>query len=1034
MRLALFAGVFFLRRRSRRILVSFCNLHLISRRSTGRSAAEAALRSAYVGRLEQGSTEFRLLGPLEVFKDGAPVPLGGVQQRALLALLLLAPNEAVPRERVVDVLWRERPPASAINSVQVQVHGLRRLLGPDRIETRGSAYLLHADPGEVDVLRFRGAMEEGRGALAALDPASALRRLEGALGLWRGEPLADLPGELLSDERRRLWDERRSTVELAIEAKLALRRHDEVIVEVEGLITEEPFREPLYGQLMLALYRSGRQADALEVYQRARRLLGEELGVAPGPALRELERAVLRQDASLESGPVAPRSNLPPGREELVGRAAALEELVALVCGDTARLLTLTGPGGVGKTTLAIATALRLREEFVDGVYFVDLAALDASAAVAPAILSVLGVALQPGLSSSETLRSELRGKRALLVLDNFERLLAAGPLVGGLVAAAPFLRVLVTSRRRLRVAAEHEVVVPPLQLPPATSDFAALAANDSVALFVQHALGADRSFALTEQNASAVAAVCRALGGLPLALELAAARVKLVTPQEIVERIEHPLALLSEGARDFPERHQTLRATIDWSYELLGSSGRHLFSQLSVFRGGCTLEAFETVCEADLEDLASLVDHSLVQRRQDARDRARFELLDPVRQYAAEKLGADPGELNRVRRRHALYFVQLAEGVAPQLIGAAAPEALQRLNEEHDNLRAALGYALEHEPELGFQLVGALLRYWDSAGRGREARAWLDQALPHGKVGATTPAHARALLVLGRQLIDEGEHERAEEAFGSALSGARVHRLPRETAFALTQLSWLRAAAGDQEESRALGLEAVAAAQTAQDAWSERLALSMVAGTFVESGDLAQARRLFDRSLQLARQLGDRKTLITALTNSGWAAIRDGDLAGARQTIEEALELARETHQLSSTLSALSLLGAEANLSGDHERARRFLFEGLELGRETGRTIYLLEALTEVAFALAPSDAARAARILAAADHGYEERGIVRPTGEEDRVTKLRAALGETLGRVEHERQSASGSMLTLPAAIDDALADASSSTRRTA
>jgi predicted ATPase/DNA-binding SARP family transcriptional activator len=975
-----------------------------------------------VGRLEQGSTEFRLLGPLEVYKDGAAVPLGGVQQRALLALLLLAANQAVPRERVVDALWGERPPASAINSVQVQVHGLRRLLGAPRIGTRGSAYVLLADPGEVDVVRFRRAVGEGRSALAASDPTRALPRLEEALSLWRGEPLADLPGELLADERRRLGEERRAVAELAIEAKLALGRHDEVIAEVEKLIAEEPFREPLYERLMLALYRSGRQADALDVYQQARRLLDEELAVEPGPALRELERAVLRQDVSLGAAPVAPRSNLPPVTERLLGRAAALEELVALVCGDTARLVTLTGPGGVGKTTLAIAAASRLSDEFSDGVYFVDLAALETASEVANAIAAVIGVAAQPGVSSEETLQSELRGKRALLVLDNFERLLTAAPLGGSLVAAAPLLRVVVTSRRRLRIAAEHEFVVRPLELPPSTSDLAALAANDSVALFVGHAHSVDRSFELTERNASAVGAVCRAVGGLPLALELAAARVKLVTPQEMVERIEHPLGLLADGARDAPERHHTLRATIDWSYELLEQSERDLFAQLSVFVGGCTLEAFEAVCDPGLEALAGLVDHSLLQRRQDARGRARFELLEPIREHAGERLAAGSGELERMRRRHALYFLRLAEELAPQLIGVTAPDALQRLTEEHDNLRAALGYALEKDLDLGFELVGSLLRYWDSTAHGREVRAWLEQALPRAE-GEATPGRARALLVLGRQLIDEGEHESAAEAFSSALTSARLHRLTREVAFALTQLSWLRAAAGDQEESRALGLQAITAAQAAQDAWSERLALAMVAGTFVESGDLGQARQLFERSLRLARQIGDRRTLVTALTNSGWAALRDGDLADARQTIGEALELARETLQLSPTLSALSLLGAEANLAGDHQRARRFLFEALQLGRDTGRTIYLLEALTEAAFALAPTDAARAARILAAADHGYQERGIVRPTGEEDRVTSLRTALAHTLGFAEHKQQSARGSALSIPAAIDDAL-----------
>lgn len=964
---------------------------------------------------------FRLLGPVEAEIDGRPVALGAPKQRLLFAFLLLHANQVVSRERAIDFLWGEDPPSAASNSLQVYVHGLRKQLGGARIETRGTGYVLTVGSGELDLHRFDRLVSDGRAALEKGSAGLAAKRLTEALGLWRGEPLGDLSIDSVEAERAVLSERRHAAHELRIDAHLALGRHDGLVAELEELIAEHPYRERLRAQHMLALYRSGRQADALAAFQAARQTLAEELGIEPSPELRELERAILRQDPSLRPATSGGDLRLPSPATRLVGRR--LE--VAAVCAELRRpdlaLLTLTGPGGVGKTRVAIEAATELGTELADGAFFVDLQATVDEARLGSAIASALDIGEQPGEDTVDTLARELSTREALVVLDNFERLVSAAPVLATLLRAAPRLRFLVTSRVPLRIAGEHEYPVPPLPVPAESDELEVLAQNDSIAVFTARARALDPQFQLSDANARFVAGICRALDGMPLALELAAARVKLLSAEEILARLVRPLDVLAGGQADLPPRQQTLRATIDWSHELLTEEQQALLARLSVFAGGCTLEAVEAVCGAALEPFAALLDGGLLLREQPVSGGPRFRMLDPVREYAAERLDPDDGESTRTR--HAAFFVEFAETLAPKLTGPEARRALDRLSEEHENLWAVLAYASTHDIEVGFRLTSALRRYWEMAARGREIREWLEGTLPAAS-GDDTPARVGALIVHGRQLVDAGEYQQAPEVFARVAAAARRLGLDGDAALALTQLGWLSTVAGDLRQSEQYKLEALKLARAANELSVERLALALLAGSRVEAGDFAGARPLLDNALALARRIGDARAVANTLTNIGWASIRAGDLPAARAALEESLQLCEELGYPVATVVALSMLGSEANLAGEHERAIEFLLRALSVGREVGRPINLLEALTELAFAYVGAEPAFAAQLLAAADAAYAEREIVRPAPEGIRVEQCWTTLSSNLDRATLARSKTAGSRLGLDQAIKQVLA----------
>src|SRR6266851_9023119 len=709
--------------------------------------------------------QFSLLGPLSLSRDGEPTAIGGQKPRALLAALLLEPNRVVSRDRLIDALWGELPPDTARNTIQVYVSQLRKLLPDVALETAPPGYRLVVDPETVDLFRFVRLGDEGRSRLADGDAAGAAETLRAALGLWRGAPIADLAEEPFAQaEIARLEELRLATLEDRIDADLALGRHGQLVPELERLVVEHPLRERLRAQLMLALYRAGRQADALAVYQRVRKTLVDELGIEPGEALRKLERAILAHDPSLGITPASTGSprRVPTPPYPLLGRERELAELAELVRRDGTRLVTLTGIGGIGKTRLALELVSRLALEFQDGAAVALLATLQDPALVTRAILEALELP-EAGRDPEEALINALAGSRLLLLIDNFEQVLAAAPTVARLLGAAPGLKVIVTSRAPLHVAAEHEFAVPPL------------AEDEAAELFVTRAQAANPSFVLTEQNAAAVAELCVRLDGLPLAIELAAARSKLLPPVALLARLGNRLELLTGGRRDAPRHQQTLRMTLDWSYDLLDSDAQRLFAQLGVFAGGCTLASAESVCRVEgsvLEGLAALVDESLVGQRES--NEPRFTLLQLVRDYALERLTAS-GESEEARRRHLEHFVALAEEAEPGLAGGEQARWLARVEEEHDNLRAALAYALEtDDSSSALRLVVGVRRFWQTHGYLAEGRQSLESALA---VTQDTPSELRAnaFNMAGILAGEQGDFDAPVEMITAAAEEARA-------------------------------------------------------------------------------------------------------------------------------------------------------------------------------------------------------------------------------------------------------------------
>ena len=660
------------------------------------SAGEAAV-------LEEArtTTEFRLLGPFEALREGVPLELGGLKQRALLALLLLNANEVVSRDRLIEDLWGEHPPKDAPHTVQVFVSRLRKSLGSGVIETRAPGYAVRTDVDELDLARFERLHALGRDELERGRAAAAHRAFGEALSLFRGAPLADFNYEPWAErEVNRLEEARLSCLEERIAAELALGRHGSVLVELEHLVAENPFREQLRGYFMLALYRSGRQADALESYNEARADLDSELGIEPSAELKTLHRRILNQDATLdvEQLPPRPPTNLPSPPTPLLGRERELRELIEVVRRPDARLVTLTGPGGTGKTRLALEAAAQLTDDFEDGVFFVPLAAVREPRFVAPAIAQAVGLG-DVGETAGESLAAYVAGRSILFLIDNFEQVVDAAMDLTPMLGAGDSVRLVVTSREPLRLAAERVFPVTSLAVPPveAVTDAAELRSFPATELFLARAASAGGTTTLSLEEARAVAGICSQLDGLPLAIELAAARTNVFSPTAILNRLHQKLTLLTSATRDADERHRTLRAAIQWSHELLSEEEKTIFATLSVFAGGGRLEVVAQVCDPTpggdhdvLEVLSALVDKSLLRRFDDRDGEPRFSMLETIREYAEERL-EESGTAPELHGRFFHWALALAEEVE---FGSRQHQWMQRVQAEHENVRAALRVA----------------------------------------------------------------------------------------------------------------------------------------------------------------------------------------------------------------------------------------------------------------------------------------------------------------------------------------------------
>jgi predicted ATPase/DNA-binding SARP family transcriptional activator len=1158
--------------------------------------------------------EFRVLGPLEASRDGQPVELGAHRQRALLAELLVHADEVVPRERLVEELWGEDAPPSASNMIQVYVSRLRKVLGPDVLMTRPPGYLLRLGDAQLDSIRLASLVVRAREAMANAQAREALVVLAEALGLWRGLPLADFTYDAFAQgEVTRLEELRLEAIELRIEAELALGRHVRLVGELEQLIALHPYRERLRGQLMLVLYRSGRQAEALEAYRTARKTLADELGIEPSPALRELEQAILTQDRKLGSAAAAPElgraiaepaagsrpaapagtvtflftdveessraweehpalmraalhrydelvreavtgpdgyvfkrvgyafgiafseagaaiaaavegqrrlsaedwptaaplvvrmalhsgsseehdgdyfgptvnrtaqllslagggqvlvsatttalaadalavgvslrdlgehllrdigwrervaqvvadgmradfqplptvdgtevaHNLPAQLTRFVGREVELAELRAAL--RAAHVVTLVGPGGVGKSRLALEAAAREVGLWKDGVWFVELASVSEEGSIGRAIAAALGVRERADWSGVEAVIDVLRSYETLLILDNCEHLIeGAAKAADAIARACPGVTVVTTSRERLALEGEHVIRVAPLEVPdPDDHDASKLRQYDSISLFLDRAKVHDPTVVADPASLADIARICRRLDGVPLALELAAARIRGLGPQGLEKRLNDRFRLLRGGTRGRQPRQRTLAATLDWSFDLLSVPERLVFNRLAVFAGTFDLDAAQWVCGGDGIDrgdvwelLTSLVDKSLVEV-DTVRRRIRYRLLETMREYGREHLLAVPDATIALRNRHLEHYLMIAEASDRLFTSRAGREVGVCLTADGENFDAALITSGELRlTESGQKLAVALADFWRARGLHRKTVTWLTSLFERSPPAPRPALQGRALFAVGRSLM---HLSRLPEAAARLEEGLAIARAQNDDTLACQTLGMRAFVAYLERDTRALALanETLAAAKRVGEPALVAIALARMADAS-QTLDPARARDLFERALDTARRADDEVILGEVLNNSGEDARQAGDFDLARERLEECVALAEARDDRYLLAFAKRNLAAVLLRQGETDGAIPLAHDALLLAERSGSPLQIGYAvLTQADVASSAGELDRAAFLQGAADALFAEAGtspeLVDATMRDESQAALRATMGEGFDR----------------------------------
>jgi predicted ATPase/DNA-binding SARP family transcriptional activator/DNA-binding CsgD family transcriptional regulator len=989
----------------------------------------------------------RLLGDFQVSVGDLPVTgasWGRRKAQSLVKLLALAPRHRLHREQLIESLWPDQDPDAAGRNLRVNLHAARRALASadDADQTFltivGEEVVLQAPvPLWIDAIEFERTAGE---ALRTGD----VELYRAALDLYGGDLLpADRYEDWTIGRRERLRD---------IYLKLLSGYADELeqvgdvpalLDTLERILAADPTDEPSAARLMRVYARTGQRHRALRLFRNLRDALQRELDALPDDETKRVYGEILarfeRHHQAADVDDQIPRSNLPAALTSFIGREEDIRQTIASI--EESRLVTLTGVGGCGKTRLATAIGYELVGRFSDGVWFVDLSPLGSAETIPAAIAGAMCLKLDASVDERTALVEMLTARDALLIIDNCEHLIApCAALVNQLLQSCPTLHVLATSREPLRVPGELNFRVPALDLPlelAVTMD--TIAPLSAVRLFMERTRQVQPAFELTPDNAPVVAEICRRLDGLPLAIELAAARVALFPVEQLAALLSDPLRLLTSGVRTAAPRQQTLRATLDWSFGLLDDAEQRLLIRLSVFAGGWTLEAAEEVSAGDgverddvLSLLAQLVDKSLVEVRAGTRE-ARYRLLETIRQFASEQLAS--GREALLHKHHARYFLDLAEKAHPELIGERQTEWLERLEQEHDNFRQALSWATGHEHvEVEVRLCAALWRYWYFHGHLFEAERWLTAAIARAQASSVGD-HLRGQLLQGAGVVawNRGELELAADLNRQALALFREAGDLSLVSATLHTLGIIADWQHDYLDATRRYEESLRMREEIQDSLGIATSLQALGNVAREQRDLDRASALHERSLALLREMGNTRGIAFALSSLGVVAIDRGDYVRAEAFSAESLELFRELGDKAQCAITLNNIGYAAVHQGNSRRAAGLQAECLRLAQGIGDMRAMAHGFEGLATALAApgggaDDARQAARLYGASEALRETLGLPLPEADQALNERSLTAACAALGEAAFDEARAVGRALPLDEAIGEALAASAS------